>query len=59
MYNETYFQDNVVNVRTVSTPGSTMDVYVIAAPKGTPEQDINLDNIKLRPAKLELYIWTR
>lgn len=59
MYNQTYLQDNVVNVRTVSTPDSTMDVYVIAAPKGTPEKDINLDNIKLRPAKLELFIWTR
>jgi hypothetical protein len=59
LYNATTFQDNVVTVRTPSTPGSSMDVYVIAAPKGTPASDINLDNVKLRNAKLVLYVWTR
>jgi hypothetical protein len=59
LFNQTNFQDNVISVRTVSNPGSTMDVYVIAAPKGTPASDITLDRVKLRNAKLVLYVWTR
>lgn len=59
LYNNTTFQDNILSVRTQSNPGASMDVYVIAAPKGTPQEEINLDNIKVRPAKLILYIWVR
>lgn len=58
MYNSTSFQDNVVNVRTVSNPGASMDVYVIAAPHGTPESEINLDNVELKQCRFVFYIWT-
>jgi len=59
LYNDTIFRDNILAVRTQSNPGASMDVYVIAAPKGTPPSQINLDNIKIRTAKLILYLWTR
>lgn len=57
--NQTNFIINPVSVTTSSNPGAVMDVYIIVAPKGTPESDINLENIKIRNAKLELYVWTR
>lgn len=59
LYNNTTFIDNILAVRTQSNPGASMDVYVIAAPKGTPIEEINLNNIKIRAAKLILYLWVR
>jgi hypothetical protein len=59
LYNQTYFQDNTVKVRAESKPGSSMDVYVIAAFPGTPEEDITLENARLRTSKLILFVWTR
>jgi len=59
LYNNTTFQDNILTVRTQSNPGASMDVYVIAAPKGTPAEQINLDNIRPRMARLILYLWIR
>lgn len=58
MKNASFMQDNAVDVRTVSTPGASMDVYIIAAPKGTPESEINLENIKPRQCRFIFYIWT-
>lgn len=57
--NQTIFLDNTVKVRAESKPGSSMDVYVIAAFPGTPEEDITLENARLRTSKLILFIWTR
>ena len=57
--NQTYLQDNTVTVRTVSNPGSSMDVYIIQAPKGTPQSDITLDNVNPRPCRVILYLWTK
>ena len=58
MYDETYFQDNTVDVRTVSNPGASMDVYVVRAPKGTPASEITLDNAELKYCRFVFYIWT-
>lgn len=58
LQNQTTLQDNSVSVRTVSTPGASMDVYIIQAPKGTDESEISLDNIKPRPCRVILYLWT-
>ena len=55
----TNLQDNTVTVRTVSNPGASMDVYIIQAPKGTPEDQISLDNIKPRPCRVILFMWTK
>ncbi len=57
--NETNFLDNLVSVTAASNPGNKMDVYVISAPKGTPESEISLDNIKLRNCMFELYVWVK
>lgn len=56
--NMTTLQDNTVTVRTVSNPHSSMDVYIIQAPKGTPEDQISLDNIKPKPCRVILFLWT-
>lgn len=56
--NLTTLQDNTVTVRTVSNPGASMDVYIIQAPKGTPEDQISLDNIRPRPCRVILFVWT-
>ncbi len=58
MHNSTSYEDNIVNVRTVSNPGASMDVYVIAVPHGTPEDEINLENAKLKPCRFVFFIWT-
>lgn len=58
MHNSISFQNNKVDVRTVSNPGASMDVYVIAVPRGTPESEINLENAKLKPCQFVFFIWT-
>jgi len=57
--NQTHLLDNIVTIRGRSEPGSSMDVYVISAPRGTPRGKINLENIKLRPCFFEFYVWVR
>ncbi|MGZ7208678.1 MAG: hypothetical protein ACXVHV_02240 [Methanobacterium sp.] len=57
--NQTQLMDNVVTVRGQSTPGNSMDVYIISAPKGTPESEINLENTKLRQCFFEFYVWVK
>jgi hypothetical protein len=57
--NQTQLLDNIVTVRGRSTPGNSMDVYVISAPKGTPRNEINLENIKLRQCFFEFYVWVK
>lgn len=56
--NEPNFLTNTLWVRSQSTPGNSMDVYVIAAPKGTPEDEISLENIQGSNLRLIFYIWT-
>ncbi|MGB9979439.1 hypothetical protein [Methanobacterium sp.] len=58
MKNQTSLQPNSVKVRTVSNPGASMDVYIIRAPKGTPESDITLENVNPRPCRVILFLWT-
>lgn len=57
--NQTQLLDNIVSIRGRSEPGSSMDVYVISAPRGTPEREINLENIRLRQCFFEFYVWVR
>jgi len=59
LYNDTIFRDNILSVGTQSNPGASMDVYILAAPKGTPPGQITLDNVRLRPTKFILYLWIR
>jgi len=57
--NETNFLDNIVSVTAESNPGNSMDVYVVSAPKGTSEDEIDLNNIKVRNCIFELYVWVK
>lgn len=57
--NQMQLMDNIVTVRGQSTPGNSMDVYIISAPKGTPESEINLENTKLRQCSFEFYMWVK
>lgn len=59
LYNDTQFRDNILSVRTQSNPGASMDVYILAAPKGTPPEQITLDNVRVRPARFVLYLWLK
>lgn len=58
LQNYTDLRNNQLWVRSASTPENSMDVYVIAAPKGTDKSLINLDNIKGVYLRLLFYIWT-
>jgi len=57
--NETEFMNNTVDVRGTSTPGSSLDVYIVQVVKGTPKEDVNLDSVVPQKVKCELYIWPR
>ena len=57
--NNTYFDNNTVTVWVASTPGSTLDVFVVQVPKGTPPDEVTLDNAKPQKCKVELYLWTK
>ncbi|KAF5078413.1 hypothetical protein DSECCO2_140880 [anaerobic digester metagenome] len=59
LYNETELQNNTVDVRGTSTPGSSLDVYIVQVVKGTPKEDVNLDSVVPQKVKFELYIWPR
>lgn len=59
--NKTFLNEtnNIVNVKPVSNPGASMDVYIIAAPPGTPEQDINIDNVVPKKCRFLFFIWSK
>jgi len=57
--NQTMLLDNIVTVRGRSTPGNSMDVYIISAPPGTPASEISLGNIAPLKCRFEFYIWVR
>ncbi|MBM4241334.1 MAG: hypothetical protein FJ150_06720 [Euryarchaeota archaeon] len=57
--NQTMLLDNIVSVRGRSTPGNSMDVYIISAPHGTPASDISLENIAPMKCRFEFYIWVK
>lgn len=56
LQNGTDLEDNPVTVWVSSTPGSKMDVFVVQVPKGTPSEDVTLDNAN--PQKSAKWIFT-
>lgn len=59
LQNGTDLEDNPVTVWVSSTPGSTMDVFVVQVPKGTPKDDVTLDNVNPQKCRVDLYLWAR
>jgi hypothetical protein len=59
LYNETYFMNNTVTVRGTSNPWSSLDVYIVQVPKGTPQSEINLDNIEPKRYRFQFYLWVK
>lgn len=57
LYNETELQNNTVDVRGTSKPGSSLDVYIVQVVKGTPKEDVKIDSVVPQKVKCELYIW--
>lgn len=49
----------VVLGKVASEPGSTMDVYIIRVPKGTPPSEIDLDNAKPILGRFVMYVWVK
>ncbi len=56
--NEDDFQDNSVTVTPTSTPGASMDVYVVAVPKNTSSTEITHKNVEANYCRFIFYIWT-
>jgi len=59
LYNQTELIDNIVTVRGTSNPWSSLDVYIIQVPKGTPEIEVNLDNVKPKRYRFQFYLWVK
>ena len=55
--NDTTAQDNPVTVWVASTPGSTMDVYIVKVPQGLDKSYVTLDNVQPIKCRVALYIW--
>lgn len=59
LYNETYFMNNTVTVRGASNPWSSLDVYIVQVPKGTPQSEVNLDNVEPKRYRFQFYLWVK
>lgn len=58
LQNETDMQSNTVILQQVaSKPGCELDMYIIRAPKGTPESEITLNNTKAQKCYFEFFMW--
>jgi hypothetical protein len=51
--------NNTVTVRGTSNPWSSLDVYIVQVPKGTPQGEINLDNIEQKRYRFQFYLWVK
>ena len=51
--------NNTVTVRGASNPWSSLDVYIVQVPKGTPQSEINLDNIEPKRYRFQFYLWVK
>jgi hypothetical protein len=60
LQNQTALLDNSVVLRHVaSQPGSSMNVYIVQVPKGTPEEEINIEDAKPIVGRFLFFIWVR
>jgi hypothetical protein len=59
LMNQTQMQNNTVVVRTPSNPGASIDVYIIQAPRGMPQDQITLENIIPQKCRVIFYLWTK
>lgn len=57
--NGSTFQDNPVVVRVNAKPGTWIDVYIVQVPKGTPSEEVNLDNAEPKKVRIQFYLWTK
>jgi hypothetical protein len=55
--NDTAPQDNPVTVWVASTPGSTLDVYIVKVPQGLDRSYVTLDNVQPIKCRVALYVW--
>lgn len=55
--NDTAPQDNPVTVWVASTPGSTLDVYIVKVPQGLDKSYVTLDNVQPIKCRVALYVW--
>jgi len=51
--------NSVVLGKVASKPGSTMDVYILQVPKGTPPSEVNIDSARPILGRFVFYIWVR
>lgn len=60
LQNQTELRDNSVVLRHVaSQPGGYYDAYVVRVPKGTPEDQITLENARPILGRFVMYVWVK
>ncbi|HMK54496.1 MAG TPA: hypothetical protein VK444_06915 [Methanobacteriaceae archaeon] len=58
--NPTLTMDNEVKVIANGTPGTKLDVYIVQVARNpsTPSSEINVQNTRSQPCRLEFFLWT-
>jgi hypothetical protein len=51
------FYNNTVTIITGSSPGTSMNLYIVEVASGTGVGDINLANIQPKPCNFQFYLW--
>ncbi len=60
LQNQTELRDNSVVLQQVaSKPGEYFDAYVVRVPKGTPEDQITLENARPILGRFVMYVWVK
>lgn len=59
LMHQTNMMNNNVVVRTPSNPHSEIDIYIIQAPRGMPQNQITLDAITPKECRVLFYLWTK
>lgn len=49
--------NNTVSIMTGSSPGTSLNFYIVEVPAGTPPGEINLYNIQPKPCRFQFYLW--
>ena len=57
--NPNYFYNNTVTLNATGTFGSSMDIYIVQAPKNVTSPEINYNTVVPRNSKLDFYLWLK
>jgi hypothetical protein len=49
--------NNTVSIMTGSSPGTSLNFYIVEVPAGTPPGEITLYNVQPKPCRFQFYLW--